>query len=176
MTTWRQYRSLFRIDREVDGPRFSVTVMCPYAFARVLWHFCPRDFKAWPNQYETSLVLGWRWPWRKAFREKKWAKFEPMPAAAYSAMDLVYLGRATPNMSHEDRLFVCRTVKQIADNGGAPCGHNYYLPSCPGCARKALYFATRQERVVQALTHQVKALGGKPVSFETLKLGDGDEK
>ncbi len=173
MTTWREWRSLYRIDREVDIPHLAVTVMCPWAFARILWYHCPKDFKAWPNQYETSLVLGWRWPWRKAFREKKWAKYHPMPAAVYSAMDLIYLYRATPNMHPDDQMHVGRTVKKIAA-AGIVCGHNYYLPSCPGCAKKALYFATRQERVVQALTQQVKELGGKPVSFETPALEGGD--
>lgn len=171
--TYREWRSMFRIDRDVDIPHLSVTVMCPWALIRLFWYFCPKEFKAWPNQLETGIVLGWRWPWKKTFREKKWMRYHPMPAAVYSAMDLVYLGQATPGMDPEDRMYVGRTIKKLTAVG-VPCGHNYYLPSCPGCAQKALYFATRQERVIQTLTSQVKTLGGKPVSSETLALEDGD--
>ena len=96
-----EWRSLWRFDREIDVPHASVVVMCPYAFARILWYSTSKEFKAWPATWDTGIVLGWRWPWRKEFREKAWIRRDEMPLAMYSAMDQTYLARATKDFGLE---------------------------------------------------------------------------
>ena len=88
---WSEWKSLWRFDRTVNIPHLSATLMCPWAFARLMWYFNRREFEAWPSEYETSLVLGWRWPFTKKFREKKWATVERLPMAIYGPSDLSYL-------------------------------------------------------------------------------------
>ncbi len=170
---WYGFRSQFRFEKSVDIPHLRVSCACPWLGVHALWYFCPNEYKAWPGQYETGIAVVWRLPWRKKLHHKEWMKYHPMPPAVYSAMDLVYLGRATPGMDPNDQMFVGQTVKKLVAQGSL-CGHTYFIASCPGCARKALYFATHQTREIKALTQQVKELGGKPVSFEAKKLEGGN--
>lgn len=144
--TFKEWRSLFRFDRTVDIPHLSVTVMCPYAFVRVLWYFNRREFQAWPSEYETSLVLGWRWPFTKNFKEKKWARYQQMPMALYGGpMDQIYLVRACHELgigseSMEDGRYIGPTVRAVLQVE-PKCQHTYWVASCPQCARKALRLA-----------------------------------
>jgi hypothetical protein len=152
--TFREWRSLWRIDRDVKIPHLSVTVMTPWAFARALWYFNRREFQAWPSEYETSLVIGWRWPFAKKFREKKWGvKPKALPLAVYGApMDEVYLARVCKDLHIETQgrltdnpivLHIGPTVKQMLQY--APdCAHDrisYWTADCPECARAALRLA-----------------------------------
>lgn len=152
---WSEWKSLWRFDRIVDIPHLSVTIMTPWAFARLLWYFNHREFQAWPSEYETSLVLGWRWPFAKKFREKKWSKVQPMPLAIYSGpMDEVYLERAvrelgwgTPSTLEStvlDVRHISATVRQARQlRTTSFCRHDYWIASCPNCARRALTLAVQ---------------------------------
>jgi hypothetical protein len=143
---WSEWRSLWRIDRDVDIPHLSVVVMCPYGFVRVLWYHCPKEFKAWPNQYETGVVLGWRWPWQKTFREKKWIAYrDNIPLAIYGAMDQIYVVRAAKELGWNPEemrglpspQYIAPAVRGIILSQ-PPCPHKYWIADCPNCARKAL--------------------------------------
>ena len=146
--TFKEWRSLFRFDRTVDIPHLSVVCMCPYIFVRILWYFNRREFQAWPSEYETSLVLGWRWPFTKKFREKAWTKLEKMPLALYGPMDIMYLARAFKEFGEESpftpELYFAKkgslTIKAVIDKW-PKCDHNYWVASCQNCARKALLYA-----------------------------------
>lgn len=152
---WREWKSLWRFDRQVDIPHLSIAVMTPYAFVRVLWYFNRREFQAWPSEYETSLVLGWRWPFTKTFKEKAWRKIEKMPLAVYGGpMDEIYLLRATKELLLVDEQYPLtredKTRHDIRHIGptvnillklGPPCQHPYWVATCPQCARKALRLA-----------------------------------
>jgi hypothetical protein len=150
---WKEWRSLWRVERTVNIPHLSVTVMTPWAFVRLLWYFNRREFQAWPSEYETSLVIGWRWPFAKKFREKKWAIVKAMPMAIYGApMDEVYLARVCKDLHIETQgkltdnpgvLHIGPTVKQMLQY--APdCAHDrisYWKADCQECARAALRLA-----------------------------------
>ena len=141
--TWSEWRSMFRFDRTVDIPHLSVTVMCPYVFVRGLWYFNRREFQAYPSEYETSLVIGWRWPFARVFREKKWAIYEKMPLALYGAMDAIYMVRADRELgsgSMINALYIAPTVRELLQVKRG-CAHNYWIANCPECARKALSLA-----------------------------------
>lgn len=147
--TWREWRNLFRFEKIVDVPHLSVYCMCPYGFVRILWYFCPKDFKAWPSQYETGIVLGWRWPWREKFKERKWVRIQEMPLAVYWAMDEAYLARVAVEFAVDPKsppeaftpgvgkLVTIRKIVQAEPR----CPHNYWIASCENCARKALLLA-----------------------------------
>jgi hypothetical protein len=150
---WKEWRSLWLVERTVNIPHLSVTVMTPWAFVRLLWYFNRREFQAWPSEYETSLVIGWRWPFAKKFREKKWAIVKAMPMAIYGApMDEVYLIRATRDLlfvdqdcnlrftDHSEVRHIGPTVKVLLGQG-PKCDHLYWIATCPQCARKALRLA-----------------------------------
>ena len=98
-------------------------------------------------------VLGWRWPWQTKFREKAWIRKQEMPLAIYSAMDQVYMVRATKHFGLEpdqsifkpESYFATKaalTIKETIES--APCPHDkpgqarYWIASCESCARKAL--------------------------------------
>lgn len=152
--TFKEWRSLWRFDRTVNIPHLSATLMCPWAFARVLWYHNRREFQAWPSEYETSLALGWRWPFTKTFKEKKWAKIEPMPLALYGAMDEIYTVRAVRELKWdgEDALqsmvrmydvrYIAPTIRAVLQ-AEPKCAHNYWIANCPDCARKALSLAVQ---------------------------------
>ena len=151
MMTFKEWRSLWRFDRTVDIPHLSATLMCPWAFARVLWYYNRREFQAWPSEYETSFILGWRWPFTKTFREKKWAKIEPMPLAIYGGpMDEIYLDRVAHEIhmhpqDDSDRANILQvgvTVRRLREM--APfCEHKFWTADCRDCVRKALRMAVR---------------------------------
>lgn len=155
---WTQWRSLWRFDVEADIPHLSVTVMTPYCFARVLWYATSKEFKAWPNTYDTGIVLGWRWPWRPRFKE--WARLRKheMPLAIYGGpMDEVYLIRAIKELRLLDRdqeiPSINPLIKQFPEFRQIPatvnsiihlaprCAHNYWVADCQNCAAKALRLA-----------------------------------
>lgn len=152
--TWKEWRKFWRVERQVDIPHLSVVVMTPYAFARVLWYFCPKEFKAWPSQYETGIVIGWRWPFTKKFKEKKWAVLEDMPLAIYGAMDQTYVLRAANELGWDveefqkapsrldERQYIAATVRGIIQ-AQPRCEHKHWIANCPNCARKALDAAIR---------------------------------
>jgi hypothetical protein len=178
--TFKEWRSLWRFDRTVDVPHLSAVLMCPWLFVRLLWFFNRCEFQAWPSEYETSLVIGWRWPFTKKFKEKKWAKLEKMPLAIYGGpMDEVYLIRATRELSlieenysverkghflaeHPEIRHIGATVKDLL-NLTPSCDHNFWLASCPQCARKALRLAihlkTRYEPVRLIDPHEDPIVG-----------------
>lgn len=156
---FNEWKSLWRLDRDIQVPHASVVVMCPYGFVRVLWHYCPKEFKAWPSTYETGVVLGWRWPWSEKFREKAWLRKDEMPLAVYGRpMDEIYLARAVKDLLMVDDTFpiervtfvgadspirhIGPTVKVLLDEWPR-CSHNLWLANCPQCARKALRLAIR---------------------------------
>lgn len=155
---WNEWRSLWRFDVEADIPHLSVTVMTPYCFARVLWYATSKEFKAWPNTYDTGIVLGWRWPWRPRFKE--WARLRKheMPLAIYGGpMDQVYLTRAIEELRFFDDgkipLLTPGTLKQFPElrhisatvqlilRQGPLCQHPYWVADCQNCAKKALRLA-----------------------------------
>lgn len=154
---WSEWKSLWRFDKTVDIPHLSITVMCPYGFVRVLWYFNRREFQAWPSEYETSLVLGWRWPFAKEFKERAWRKLEKMPLAVYGGpMDEIYLARAVRELGWDTdnalestvRMFDVKhigpTIRAANQLTIAPkCEHPYWLASCPNCARRALTLAVQ---------------------------------
>lgn len=143
-----EWKSLWRINRRIDVPHAAVAVMTPYCFVRALWYYSDQQLKAWPSQYETGVVLGWRWPWKKTFREKKWMRHHPMPMALYAAGDLVYMARIAGELgiqvptsqSIESIRYVGPTVREIL-NRQPKCGHNYWTADCRQCARKAFLYA-----------------------------------
>jgi hypothetical protein len=148
---WTEWKSLWRYEKQINIPHASIVVMTPYCFARILWYFNRREFQAWPSEYETSLVLGWRWPFTKTFREKKWATVQPLPLAIYGgAMDEVYLARAIDELHWPMELekpvldaavrHIGPTVKDLLQMVPR-CNHNFWLADCPDCARKALRMA-----------------------------------
>ncbi len=154
---WREWKSLWRFDRQVDIPHLSIAVMTPYAFVRALWYSTSKEFKAWPNAWETGVVLGWRWPWRNEFREKHWIRRDLMPLAVYGGpMDEIYLARATKELLLVDDNFPIERVTFTAADSpirhigptvnallrlGPRCSHNLWIADCPNCARKALRMA-----------------------------------
>jgi hypothetical protein len=152
--TFHSWLHLWRIDRDVQIPHLSVNVMTPWAFARLLWFYNRRPFQAWPSEYETSLVLGWRWPFTKTFREKRWAaRTEPAPMAVYGApMDEIYLVRVCRELHIETQgkltdnssiLHIGPTVKQMLQYAH-DCAHDSipcWKADCPECARAALRLA-----------------------------------
>lgn len=154
--TWKEWRSLWRTERQVDIPHLSIVVMTPYGFVRVLWHFCPKEFKAWPSQYETGIVLGWRWPFTKKFREKKWMRYQEMPLALYGAMDAAYLMRAGKELgilsaAKEDQdsiQYLCPSIRSVKLRE-PKCEHPYWIASCPDCARKTLLALVRMKAMYQ---------------------------
>jgi hypothetical protein len=120
-------------------------------------------------------VIGWRWPFAKKFREKKWANTQAMPMAVYGApMDEIYLARVCKDLHIEAQgkltenpsvLHIGPTVKQMLQY--APdCAHDripYWKADCPECARKALRMAialkTRYEPVRQIDPHEDPIVG-----------------
>jgi len=156
MNTTKRFR-LWRIERDVKIPHLAVTVVTPWAVVRVFWYFCDAAFKAWPNRYETGLVVGWRWPWRRVFKERKWTVFHSMPMAIYGApMDEIYSIRAVRELGWDTdnafestvRMFDVRclgpTVKDAKQlTVASECEHNYWIASCPDCARRALSLAVQ---------------------------------
>lgn len=146
---FKEWRSLWRIDRDIDVPHASIVIMTPYGFVRVLWHYCRQEFKAWPSAYETGIVYGWRWPWQKQFTERKRIKSALMPMAVYWVMDEMYLARVArefaPNPKHMPLAFTpgVGKLKPIRDIVQAQphCPHNYWIATCENCARKALLAA-----------------------------------
>jgi hypothetical protein len=156
--TWKDWRELWHLDRDIKVPHASIIITTPYAFVRFLWHYNRRPFQAYPSQYETGLVLGWRWPFAKTFRERKWLKFVDMPIAVYGGpMDEIYLVRAmkelllldakalvkmTPNFlsEHPELRHIGPTVNVLL-HLGPQCDHNFWVATCPQCARKALRLA-----------------------------------
>lgn len=151
--TFPDWKKLWRIERAIDIPHLAVAVLTPWIFVRVLWYHCTREFKAWPSQYETGVVIGWRWPFAKTFRERTWIQKQDMPLALYGAMDEAYVARATDELgwgkeaSDDPRAFrkfspyMAATVRELK-SFPRPCGHNYWLADCPSCARAALTLAT----------------------------------
>lgn len=150
--TFAQWKALWRIERSIDIPHLAVALMCPWLFVRVLWYFCPREFKAWPSQYETGVVIGWRWPFAKTFREKSWVAKEDMPLVLYGAMDEAYVARATKELGWGDEAasdprafrkfspYLAATIRELK-NFPRTCGHNYWIADCPSCARSTLTLA-----------------------------------
>jgi hypothetical protein len=144
----RKWKSLWRLDRDIQVPHASVVVMCPYGFVRVLWHYCPKEFKAWPSTYETGVVLGWRWPFHKKFKERKWMKSQFMALPLYGPMDMVYLVRTAKYLGFEvprgsnmeATRYVGPTIREIVQLEPR-CAHNYWIASCEQCAKKALVHA-----------------------------------
>jgi hypothetical protein len=193
---------LWRIERDVKIPHLSVTVMTPWAFARLLWFYNRRPFQAWPSEYETSLVLGWRWPFAKTFREKKWANTQAMPMAVYGGpMDEVYLIRAVKELDffigagREHQLadrpeirHIGPTVKVLLGQG-PKCDHPYWIATCPQCARKALRLAVNlkakyepvrlidphEEPIIGFRRREAEALARlKAAEMLALPAGEGD--
>src|SRR5277367_4468710 len=112
--TRREWLSLWRFDRDVDIPHLSVVCMCPYGFVRVLWYSTSKEFKAWPATWDTGIVLGWRWPWKKAFKEKSWLRSQPMPLAICGGpIDMVYLIRATRELGWDTESALDSTVRMF---------------------------------------------------------------
>ena len=151
---WREWKSLWKFDRDVDIPHASVVCMTPYCFVRVLWHYNRRPFQAWPSQYETGVVLGWRWPFAEKFKERQWMKKyagAEMPIAIYGGpMDEVYLARCVKELDwpmESDRPTLDAAVRHIGPTVKdllqmvPRCDHNFWLADCPHCARKALRMA-----------------------------------
>jgi hypothetical protein len=187
---WNEWKLLWRFDKIVDIPSLQVTVMTPWAFARILWYCNRREFQAWPSEYETSLVLGWRWPFAKKFREKKWAKIQPMPLAIYGGpMDEVYLARATKELLLVDASFPIERVTFTAANSdirhigptvnvllhqGPLCAHPFWIASCPQCARKALRLAinlkTKHEQAPWIDPHEDPVIGFRRREAEAKRL------
>jgi len=150
-------------------------VMTPWAFSRLLWFYNRRPFQAWPSEYETSLALGWRWPFTKTFREHKWVSTQAMPMAVYGApMDRVYLIRVCNDLHIEIKgklvdnpeiRHISPTVKQVLQS--APdCAHDripYWKADCPECARKALRMAialkAKYEPIRQIDPHEDPIIG-----------------
>ena len=174
--TFHSWLHLWRIDRDVNIPHLSVTVMTPWAYVRLLWHYNRRPFQAWPSEYETSLVLGWRWPFTKTFREKRWAaRTEPAPMAVYGApMDEIYLARVCNDLhikikgklvDNPEIRHISPTVKQVLQF--APdCAHDtisYWKADCSECARAALRLAialkAKYEPVRQIDPHEDPIIG-----------------
>jgi hypothetical protein len=122
-------------------------------FVQLFWYFNSKEFQAWPSQYETSLVLGWRWPFTKMFKEKKWtALTKQMPLAIYGPSDLIYLQRVAkelglpiPTASNiEGTRYLGPTIREIIQRE-PKCQHNYWIASCQNCARKALVLAVEMK-------------------------------
>lgn len=193
--TFREWRNLFRFDRTIDIPHLSAALMCPWAFARLCWYFNRREFQAWPSEYETSLVLGWRWPFAKKFKEKKWATVEKMPLAIYGGpMDEVYLARATKELLLIDDNFPIERVTFTAANSdirhiaptvnvllrlGPLCNHLYWVANCEQCARKALRLAinlkTKYEQAPRIDPHEDPIVGFRRREAEAkARLGSGE--
>lgn len=150
---WTEWKSLWRFDKQVNIPHLSIIAMSPYGFVRMLWYSTSKEFKAWPNVWETGVVIGWRWPWTQKFKEKAWLYKDEMPLALYSAMDQVYAIRATKHFAMDpdasvfkpDIFFATKaafTIKETIES--MPCLHDrlgqprYWIASCETCARKAL--------------------------------------
>ena len=173
--TFHSWLHLWRIDRDVKIPHISIMVMTPWAFSRLLWFYNRRPFQAWPSEYETSLALGWRWPFTKTFREHKWVSTQAMPMAVYGApMDRVYLIRVCNDLHIEIKgklvdnpeiRHISPTVKQVLQS--APdCAHDripYWKADCPECARKALRMAialkAKYEPIRQIDPHEDPIIG-----------------
>jgi hypothetical protein len=149
--TWREWRRMFRFERTVKIPHLSITCMCPYAFVRVAWYYNERKFEAWPSRWATGVVLGWRWPWWKTFREKQWVRYDEMPLALYGAMDQAYTARATKELGWGDEAadnpyacgqyspYIAATIREIRRR--RPCIHPYWIANCLDCGRAALSLA-----------------------------------
>jgi hypothetical protein len=186
---WTEWKSLWRAERTVNIPHLSVVLMTPYVFVRFLWYFNRRPFQAWPSEYETSLVLGWRWPFTKKFREKKWATVERLPMAIYGGpMDEIYLARATKELLLVDENFPIERVTFTAANSdirhiaptvnvllhlGPLCDHKFWIASCPQCARKALRLAinlkTKYEQAPRIDPHEDPIVGFRRREAEAKK-------
>lgn len=158
----KEWKSLWRFDRTVNIPHLSATLMSPWAFARLCWYFNRREFQAWPSEYETSLVLGWRLPFTKKFKEKKWATVEKMPLAIYGPSDLTYLQKVAHELglpistaaNIEGTRYLGPTIREILQRE-PKCAHNYWIASCPNCARKALLQAVAMKGEFQGDTKTV---------------------
>lgn len=150
--TWREWRSLFQFKGQIDPPHLSITCMCPYAFLRLLWYHNTKAFAAWPAEWETGVVVGWRRPWGQ-FHEKAWIRREPLPLALYGAMDQAYVARATRELGWGDAAaenpyaysqhspYIAATIREMQKNWPPLCGHKYWIANCQDCARAALTFA-----------------------------------
>src|SRR5277367_4937850 len=96
--TWKQWRELFKFEKAMAIPSLSIFVMCPYLFMRVMWYATSKEFKAWPNTLDTGIVIGWRWPFQKSFKEWAWLKKMELPIAIYGTMDVAYLASSVSEL------------------------------------------------------------------------------
>lgn len=150
--TWTEWKSLFRFDKAIDIPHMSIVAMTPYLFVRLLWWSTSKEHHAWPNEYDTGIVLGWRWPWTKHFKEKQWLRHHELPLALYGAMDQAYTVRAAKELgwvedegriskAHQaEMVYIAPTIRSIFALDPR-CSHKYWIANCPNCARKALSLA-----------------------------------
>jgi len=147
--TFKQWKeSLWRLDHDIRIPHLAVSLVTPWVFVRAMWHYNKRPFPAWPSVYETGVVVGWRWPFGKRFREHTWmTRPVPLPKAIYGApMDMVYLERVSGELAvdhWEPMPLTVQTLKAILAlepkcNHGTP---DFWIADCPNCARKALRYA-----------------------------------
>ena len=151
---WSEWCEQWRFERTVDGASFSLICSCPYAFVRVLWHYNRRPFQAWPSQHETGVVIGWRWPFARQFRERQWVEKRNMPLAVYGGpMDEVYLIRALDELEwpmEESRQYTQHPCSPHQPHGqcaaiatwAAPCDHR--LLDCHVPAMRAPCAASRR--------------------------------
>lgn len=165
---FKEWKSLWGFEREVEGKSFALTLTTPYAFVRVLWHYCPQTFKAWPNAEQTGYVYGWRWPWKKQFKETGKVQKHPLPVVAYKGpVDFIYLARMLKDIGVDARNEIGGIVRQAMtdivnsknERDDEDCAHNaFFIPSCEGCARKAARVAIRYRMDLDAKGQALEAL------------------
>lgn len=164
--TLREWRSLWRFDHQVNIPELSITMMCPYLFVRLMWYTTSKEFRGWPNTLDSGVVIGWRWPFTKKFKEKSWLKKQKMAIVIYPAMDAIYTARVAVEglcwdeenlglKKHEVGREIVRepaTIARLAQIAAtfrkmrdvqSPCGHAYWSADCPDCARRSFNFAVQ---------------------------------
>lgn len=152
--SWREWRSLWHITKTVKVPAFDITVMTPYLFLRVMWYTTSIEFKAWPATLDSGMVLGWRWPFRKKFRERAWAwNKTALPLAIFGGpMDAIYLTRAAnalyfnpEDATTENMRWIGPTVKDAISMPGS-CTHAYWIENCSSCACRAMLLAITMKK------------------------------
>lgn len=150
--TWKEWKSLWLFNRLIAPPAADVILSTPYGFVRLIWYHTKQDFKAWPNTLDSGIVIGWRWPFQKYFRERAlWKHQQPLPVAIYGApMDEIYLARCLQELGWPmecDKPMLDAAVRHIGPTVKdllqmvPRCDHNLWMASCPDCARKALRMA-----------------------------------
>lgn len=150
-------RTLWQCHARFNPPEADGVLMCPWAFVRFMWYTTSKEFRAWPTTLDSGIVIGWRWPWKKKFREAAWVRKDEMPLAVYGAMDQAYTTRVIDELGLEqekakrsefiagDAAYIAPTVRKLLQQVPL-CLHGYWTASCPECARKALTLAVQLTR------------------------------